>query len=114
MGAIAMDLSGIGAPPAARPSVDMAGLAKRVWLLLYSEGGWWTAEEIRRNLRMDRDIWSALGEMVRSGFLARNRGNNIDGELVVKYGVTAKCKVPRGVVISEIEQLLQLVCGKQA
>lgn len=84
------------------------GTAKRVWLLLYSEGGRWTAEEIAEKLQITRPLWTALGEMVRGDFLERFRAKNIDGELMVKFAVTRKCRVPRGVTLDEMWDVLQM------
>jgi hypothetical protein len=84
------------------------GTAKRVWLLLYSEGGRWTAEEIADKLQITRPLWTALGEMVRGDFLERFRSQNIDGELSVKFAVTRKCRVPRGVTLDEMWDVLQM------
>lgn len=84
----------------------MKGFAKRIWLLLYSEGGYWTGSEVDVRLRIGKNVYTALGEMVRSGFLSRKKGPNIDGEMVVQYGVTSACKLPRGVSVAEIEGML--------
>lgn len=95
-------------------AAEANGTAKRVWLLLYTEGGLWTAEEIGKRLQIARPLWNALGEMVRGRFLVRHRGTSIDGDLIVKFAVTRKCKVPRGVVVEEIEELLQMAHGRRA
>jgi hypothetical protein len=116
MGAIALDFAAMSAmtpPPMLLPQrPEMAGLVKRVWLLLYSEGGRWTEAEIRHRLHIASGIHTALREMVERGFLVRSKVENIDGESSVQYGVGRKCKVPRGVVLEEIEQLLEMVKGK--
>lgn len=84
------------------------GMAKRVWMLLYSEGGRWTADEIAAQLQIARPLWSALGDMVRHGCVERFRDRNIDDELSVKFAVTRKCRVPRGVTIDEMWEVLQI------
>jgi hypothetical protein len=115
MGAMALDFAAlsatqpVGMPPVTQPQrVEMAGWAKRIWLLLYCEGGLWTSAEIRTQLKVGSAVTTTLGEMVRENFLVRNRARTVDGDLAVKYSVSNKCKVPRGVVIEEIEALLQL------
>jgi hypothetical protein len=97
---------GLTLQPPAR--VELVDVRKRTWTLIYSEGGWWTEEEIRHELKVGKRIHSALSEMVRDGFLERKRARNIDDELVVSYGVTGKCKMPRGLVVGEVEKLLLL------
>ncbi|HEX7891454.1 MAG TPA: hypothetical protein VF522_19035 [Ramlibacter sp.] len=106
-------MSSIARQPSRQPDPRQA-LRKRVWLLLYAEGGWWTAEEIQRHLHMDSPIWNALAEMVRDGFLVRKRETTVDQELSVRYGVGAKCKFPRGLIVDEVQQLLMLAVGKRA
>lgn len=98
------------APPAPK-APELSGFAKRAWLLLYTEGGRWTAEEIRRWLHLPVDVskvLSALGEMERGQFLVRMRARNIDNEMVVQFGVDRRCKVPRGVTIDEMWAVLQM------
>jgi hypothetical protein len=86
----------------------MSGAVKRIWLLLYAEGGRWNAAEIREKLRLTGEIHTALREMVERGFLVRGKTCNLDGECSIKYWVTKKCKVPRGVAIEEIEFTLTM------
>jgi hypothetical protein len=88
----------------------MSGLVKRVWLLLYTEGGRWTAAEIRHRLHLQTavSIHATLRDMVETGFLSRSRTTNIDGETPVQYGVTRGCKVPRGVTVDEMWDVLQM------
>lgn len=87
---------------------DSRGLVKRIWMLLYAEGGRWTEAEIRKSLRLAADAHTCLREMVDRGFIVRHRLVNIDGEKSTKYAVTKACKFPRGVSIEEVEQLLKL------
>ena len=89
-----------------QPDSRNNGTARRIWLLLYAEGGYWTSEEIGRRLMIARPLWNSLGEMVRGGFLSAQRVTNIDGESAVKYGVTRPCKVPRGVTVDELWEVL--------
>lgn len=108
MGAIAMDFAALSAAAPPMPKAEMVGLVKRVWLLLYSEGGRWSAAEVRRRLHLSGDIHAALREMVERGFIVRTVTVNPDAESRVQYGVEKRCKVPRGVVISEIEEMLTM------
>lgn len=123
MGAIAQDFAAMTSMRRQRAAPKLAlavsqpvmkGLRKRVWLLLYTEGGTWTAAEIAARLTLiTRKIHSMLGEMVRDGFLVRRRIETVDGDTLVKYGVAGSCNVPRGVALEEIEQLLRMaVQGK--
>lgn len=119
MNTLALDFAGLsgvprgGLQPAQQPT--MKGLRKRVWLLLYTEGGTWTSAEIKQRLAIvARNVPSILGEMCRDGFLVRRRVTTLDGEEVVKYGVAGTCGIPRGVALEEIEQLLRLALGRRA
>jgi Uncharacterized membrane-associated protein/domain len=91
---------------------ETAGLVKRVWLLLYAEGGRWTEAEIRKRLHLPVEIHTALREMAERGFVDRKRICNIDNECSVQYGVIRACKVPRGVTVEEMWEVLQI--GRQA
>jgi hypothetical protein len=91
------------------------GPVKRIWLLLYTEGGWWGSSEIRERLRMTRDLGTRqlINEMVGNGFLARRVHQTPEGD-AVQYGVDRRCKVPRGVTIEEMWDILQITAqGKQ-
>lgn len=111
MNAIAFDwrniaMSSIARTKPPRPSA-MSGLVKRVWLLLYAEGGRWNAAEIKARLHVPGEIHTTLREMAERGFLIRGKLCDIDGECSMRYGVTSKCKVPRGVAIEEIQAALR-------
>lgn len=109
MGAIALDWSAMSRMTPAvplQPRPDMVGLVKRAWLLLYTEGGWWTESEVRHRLRLPTEIHKALREMVESGQLARKSVTNIDCETSVQYAVVRRCKVPRGVTVDELWEVL--------
>lgn len=107
MEAMALDLAAVADIPQA-PKRDLTGLSKRLWLLLYAEGGRWTADEIGKRLHISQPLWSCLGEMSRGAFLERFRSHNVDGELVVSFAVTKRCKVPRGVTVDEMWEVLQM------
>lgn len=94
----------IGRQP--RPQPERSGLSRRIWLLLYSEGGWWTSEEMVCRLHAG-PVNTALQEMVTSGHIVRRKVER-DERTVTEFGVTAQCKVPRGVLIMEIEAMLRL------
>lgn len=108
MQAMALDFAALSRPAPVIPKPEMSGLVKKVWLLLYSEGGRWSAAEIRRRLHLAGDIHAALREMVERGFIVRSITASPYAESKVQYGVVKTCKVPRGVVISEIEEMLTL------
>lgn len=92
--------------PDPRPAA-MVGLVKSVWLLLYSEGGLWTADEMSRRLQFGVKHRYCLTEMVARGFIVRSEVTDIDGRRSVRYGVKRGCKIPRGMGIEEIEQVLR-------
>lgn len=96
------------------PRPQAVGPIKRIWLLLYSEGGWWGGAEILDRLRMTPGQRRLVYEMVVGGFLQRRLHTTPEGEEVVQYGVTRMCKVPRGVTIAEMWSILQITAqGKQ-
>lgn len=112
MGAIALDFAALTGMPRPQlqpaPPQDMVGLVKKVWLLLYSEGGFWTVSELRDRLKVQREIRTHLAEMVERGFLVRRKHADMDGKETVQYSVTMRCKVPRGVTIEEMWAVLQI------
>lgn len=119
MNTLALDFPGLSGMPRAgfKPAkpAPITGLRKKVWLLLYTEGGWWTAAEIMRSLQMTASNFrSELGDMERSGHIVRKRGKNVDGENLVRFGVKSDCNIPRGVTPGDIEELLRLAVGKRA
>lgn len=88
------------------PKTDLSGFVKRVWLLLYGQGGYWTIAEIRRSLHVyGGDVHTRLDEMVQRKQIERKRIVNIDGERVSQYFVTRKCTYPRGLAVEEVEAL---------
>lgn len=108
MGAIAQDFAAVKAVPQAHGS-GWTGLTKRIWMVLYSEGGRWTSAEIADRLRYSgTSIYTTLREMVDRKLVVRIDGDNVHGENVIQYAVTKACKVPRDVGLDEIEELLQL------
>ena len=96
------------APPPKQHGSGWTGQTKRIWMLLYSEGGLWTAAEIADRLRIRGGIYMTLREMVDRRLVSRQDGQDPEGERLIRYSVTRKCKVPREVEIEEIEELLML------
>lgn len=89
----------------------MNGASKRIWLLLYKEGGWWTVAEVRRHFGLpsgSNRLHVTLGEMASGGFLESKDEPDYQLERRVRFGVTKRCKVPRGVKLEEIEALLAM------
>lgn len=110
MGAMALDFAAAAAIPQAQPQRrDLAGLNKRLWLLLFEEGGRWTAMELCERMRIKgREIHPTLREMAETGFLLRHPFIDEDGRSSAKFSVTDDCKVPRGVLIKEIQAVMLL------
>lgn len=115
----AMDFAALTAvaaqlPPAVPgPTPARFGLTKRIWLLLYAEGGRWTSAEIRDRLHVQGNLWSPLREMVQYRLLVRADVETPEG-LVIKYGVGKGCKVPRDVTVDEMWDVLQIGQGIRA
>ena len=72
-----------------------------VWLMLLREGGRWTASEVGERINLDQTSAAAsLRTMTEFGTLRRwDRSETNDR---VRFGVTAECKVPRGVTLQDI------------
>lgn len=110
MEAIALDLRNIAMTAISRiepPRPVMTGVSKRIWMLLYREGGWWSVAEICKELGSGPTTHVNVRDMVTSGFLARKDDADQYGERRVRFGVTKACKMPRGVTLEEIEESLQ-------
>lgn len=96
--------------PAAMPhGSGWTGLTKRIWLLLYSEGGRWTSAEISARLCVQHAIHTTLREMVQVRLLMRADVPTPEGR-VFKYGVGKGCKVPRDVTVDEMWDVLERAC----
>lgn len=84
----------------------MNGVSKRIWLLLYCEGGWWTVAEVRRELEVHAKTAKAmhqiLGDLKDGGFLESKDEPDYQLERRLRYGVTKRCKVPRGVNLEDL------------
>lgn len=114
MGA-AVDFAALmGAPQDLPPAVPVAvkpfgktGQTKRIWLLLYAEGGRWTSAEIRDRLHVRGNLYVALRDMVGYRLLVRSNVETPEG-MVIKYGVGKGCKVPRDVTVDEMWDVLQI------
>lgn len=90
----------------------MSGISKQIWLLLYAEGGWWSVAEVRRTLTLAERTAGALPQtleyMKTAGFLESKDEPDYQLERRLRYGVTRRCKVPRGVKLEEIEATLTM------
>lgn len=86
---------------------SIRGSIKRIWLLLYTEGGWWQIGEVRDRLRIAGYIKQTMKEMSENNFLVRRTHTNIDCETSVQYAVKRGCGIPRGVTIDEMWEVLQ-------
>lgn len=110
MGAIALDFAAVAAVE--HPRAETASLVKRAWLLLYVEGGRWEPAEISRRMRVApiKVTW-LLAEMVERGYLVRADTITPENTPLAKYGVTKACRVPRGVVVHELQELVPVPVG---
>jgi predicted transcriptional regulator len=77
-----------------------------VWLAMLKQGGRWTAAEVGALIGTDQ---SAAGTALRSmsDFGTVHRWDRSDTNDRVRYGVTADCKVPRGVAVKDIAEALR-------
>jgi hypothetical protein len=81
-------------------SVLGPGFTRNVWMFLYKEGGRWAPCELKNceigyegvNLAAD------LRNLAEGGMIARFVEGNRS-----KYGVTAACKIPRGVLLADLK-----------
>lgn len=112
---VAIDFAALMAvPQELQPAATVArkGLTKRIWLLLYSEGGRWTSAELVDRLhvcggRNRRRLFSTLREMALYRLVVRADVQTPEG-IVIKYGVGKGCKVPRDVTVDEMWEVLQI------
>lgn len=77
------------------------GVSQKLWLTLLKEGGRHSANEIAKlaNEHNGASIYSVLSSMVDTQALRQyDKG---DGRHI-RFGVTASCRVPRGVTIGDI------------
>lgn len=74
--------------------------ACRAWMLLYAEGGLWSAEEVKERAPTDRYMASCLAQLEAGGFVVRV-GRRVAGQRV-RFKVTGACRIPRGVTLDEI------------
>jgi hypothetical protein len=80
--------------------VTRTGTAREAWLLLFKEGGRWTAKDMEQE--MGKDVHRNLGRLVDNGYAVKYG----EGRNKVSFGVTADCKVPIGVTVKELQQVL--------
>jgi len=82
------------------------GTTKRVWLHLLEQGGHHTPEEVSRALLEadSRKVGTILSSLATGGSVKRFAR---PGHVHSTYGVTLDCKVPFGVLMSEIAEVLQ-------
>lgn len=75
------------------------GLARRIWLLICSEGGKWAPEEIAEEFNVPRQVAAlAMHNMTRrTGALNRTKAKGR-----AKFGVTRDCTIPHGITVEQI------------
>ena len=79
------------------------GTTKAAWLFLLREGGRWTAVDIADELGdSNQEVMQMIAAMVSGGLVRRYEKQKPCAYLT--YGVTAACKVPRGVTIAELAE----------
>ncbi len=80
---------------------ESTSVPKLVWLHILKEGGRWSTSDIRKATNEDGTLISqAVKDMSDNGYLIRY-DRKAFGEALA-YGVTAACKVPRGVTIADL------------
>ncbi|UCU93984.1 hypothetical protein [Hydrogenophaga taeniospiralis] len=93
-------------PPKTKWVAEVSPEARAAWLRMRDEGGWWTAQELGRELApdlMDRAPCAAsrwLGALLKRGHVALK-----PNYLRLKaYGVTARCIPPAGESLEPVEK----------
>jgi hypothetical protein len=76
-----------------------------VWLMMLKEGGRWTAAEVGARVGMDQTAAAcALRSMHEFGTIQKwGRSETNDR---VRFGVTVECKVPRGITVRDVMDLM--------
>lgn len=89
---------------------NTVGFYRSAWLAIAEGGGWWKPQEVIAALPVSIDVQDAhalLWAMAHRHHMLESRGERRHPE----YSVSPACKVPRGVVLSEI---LAAVGGSEA
>lgn len=74
---------------------------KHIWFWLFSEGGYWTAEEVARRIGYEpQKVFRGLQAMCRNGTVAKQRTT---GTHKYSYGVDGTCLVPKGMRLAEVQ-----------
>lgn len=80
-------------------STNDTSATAEVWLALLKEGGRCSAAEVNRIVKSADAAW-VLSELAKTGSARKYEKSPTSDR--VRYGVTASCKIPRGVTIGDI------------
>ena len=76
-------------------------LPATIWLLIYKQGGWWSAAEVESALAVPPGtIINELTRCVDSGFLKKREVP--EDRRKRQYAVMPDCRVPRGITVGEV------------
>jgi hypothetical protein len=89
--------------------VNLGELNVEIWQFMLHSGDWWTPQEIDRHFRFEAGTsFRRLHNMERNGTLEKKP---VQGTRSVKFAVTARCMVPRGVPVGKAQ--VRQLAGEQ-
>lgn len=94
--------------------MNLGDLNVEIWLFILQSGDWWTPQDIDRQFEFKPGTsFRRLHDMQRNGTLEKKP---VQGTRSVKFAVTGRCMVPRGVPVgkAQVRQLAGESQGDQA
>lgn len=75
---------------------------RKIWLWLFNNGGYWTAEEVARRVGEDPyQVFKSLHAMARRGLVVKHKSQF---HKRLSYGIDGTCFVPKGMRIAEVQE----------
>lgn len=89
--------------------MNLSHLNVEIWQFILQSGDWWTPQEIDRHFSFAAGTsFRRLHDMQRNGTLEKKP---VQGTRSVKFAVTARCMVPRGVPVGKAQ--VRQLAGEQ-
>jgi hypothetical protein len=89
--------------------VNLGDLNVEIWQVILQSGDWWTPQDIDRHFDFKPGTsFRRLHDMQRNGTLEKKP---VQGTRSVKFAVTARCMVPRGVPVGKAQ--VRQLAGEQ-
>jgi hypothetical protein len=79
----------------------MGAINTEIWMLILQSGDWWTTQDVDRHFVFPAGASrKRLHEMEKNGALEKKP---VQGTRSVKFAVTARCLVPRGITVGKAQ-----------